>query len=285
MAAFYGSLLAFGRPTDGSHRANLARVAGAWALTVGLYLAFLVWRRMAYGAWLPNTYYAKLDDGPSLTRNVEYLVGAVLPYRSSFLFALSAAALAPFRSRRRLAGILAVFTIASLVRSIVGGRDPMGRHRFATPFFAMAHVGVAVLVATALTWRATGRTRVVRSVLVAITAGVIVVFLLSLRPRGNSSGLTSVTIARVAELHGAQRIEHQRRLGLINPVVTERQALLDPSGPPSNESSSSSDARTHARLARAAVPFARRRRARPSMSSRASSIGSPPTIGTSPWWV
>src|ERR1700733_9048335 len=81
VAAFYLALFTFGRPTDIDIWVHARRVARALVVTSALYLIFLCWRRVSYGDWLPNTYYAKLNENRHLARHVrEYVFPVSLPY-------------------------------------------------------------------------------------------------------------------------------------------------------------------------------------------------------------
>lgn len=218
VAAFYGALGLLARPDDQTLRAHMPRVARALAVTVGLYAAFLVWRRVAYDDWLPNTYYAKLSGKASPVGNLrDYVVVHLLPYGWSALQAASVLVLLAMPTRERLALILVVFTAGSLTLPILAGRDWMGEHRFGTPFLTMAHVCCASLVAVLV---ATLRSRSLANFLRGIAALAAPALLLWTGRIGFDPTATySVSHARVARLQGGERWEHQMRLGLPNAAV------------------------------------------------------------------
>jgi hypothetical protein len=216
-AAFYGVLLVLAKPADGSWRSHLLRVLPAAALTASVYVGFLLWRHATYGEWLPNTYFAKLGGGPNLTTNITtYVVPSVFPYGHSLVFGLTPVVLAVLVAYRRLAGALGAFAAAALVMPVVGGYDWMGEHRFATPFFVIGHLSAVALLVILFTQR-DYRSDARRLLLVLATVPIVaslVIQLVTERPAGSTA-----TIARVMDVHGVTRMQHQRRLGLIDPVV------------------------------------------------------------------
>jgi hypothetical protein len=216
VVAFYLGLLVLARPPGVPLNAHAKRVARALVVTIALYAAFLVWRRWAYSAWWPNTYYAKLHDPRSLVANLrDYIVHGILPYGQSALFATSVIALACVPKKEALTSLLALFVVASLALPLTAGADWMGEHRFATQFLAMCHLSYAVLVAACLA-RVAQRPRHLAHVVALVGLGSITV-LLALERRDVT--LNRVTIGRVAHVEGAQRWEQQMRLGVPYPVV------------------------------------------------------------------
>lgn len=226
VAAFFLALALFARPATLAPRAHLRQIARMLLVTGGGAAVWLGFRRMAYGDWLPNTYYAKLPGGPALGRHsLDYVVDQLLPYCGSALFSCAAPALWLAPATRRLAPAYCLLLAAALTLPLVAGGDWMGEHRFATPFLMMSHAAYSALAAACLA----GFPRSVRalpraSALVALL-GALVVFAgpgvlrsarLAIR---DPITLPDVTIARVAELQGAARWEHQARLGLPNAVV------------------------------------------------------------------
>ena len=223
VAAFYGALLVFSRAAELPRKTHAGRVASALAVTAVLYLAFLCWRRIGYGDWLPNTYYAKLHGKRELAKNLrEYVVGGILPYCRAGLFASSVLALLVVPKIERLALAILVFVVASLALPITAGADWMGEHRFATSFLAMCHLSYGALVAVC----ASGLTQMPRRTwrlaqVLAIVAVLAVPALLAYDPLAirDDIALNEVTIGRVAQLQGGQRWEHQMRLGMPYAVV------------------------------------------------------------------
>ncbi len=223
VVAFYGALVAFSRPEGMPFREHVRHVARALTVTVALYIAFLAWRRMAYGAWLPNTYYAKLHGEQNIWDHLrDYVVGGVFPYCRAALFASSVFALLLIQKFERFGASLLVFLGASLALPIAAGSDWMGEHRFATPFLAMSHVAYAALLAVALAnltqthvrrWRPAHGLAVVGVLLVA---GLLKYDRLAVR---DDIPLNEVTIQKVAVMEGALRWEQQMRLGVPFPVV------------------------------------------------------------------
>jgi hypothetical protein len=216
VVAFYVGLLALARPPGMPLAAHAKLIARALIVTIALYVAFLVWRRLAYSAWWPNTYYAKLHDPRSLVANLrDYVVHGILPYGQSALFASSVIALACIPKKEWLASLLALFLVASLALPLTAGADWMGEHRFATQFLAMCHLSYAVLVAVCIA-RMVQRPRHVAHVVALVGLGSITVLLALER---HDVPLNRVTIGRVAYLEGARRWEQQMRLGVPYPVV------------------------------------------------------------------
>ncbi|MBA3821779.1 MAG: hypothetical protein H0X17_23050, partial [Deltaproteobacteria bacterium] len=226
VAGCYVALLGFGRPPELAIRAHVRQLARALVVTVLLYVAFLVWRRAGYGDWWPNTYYAKLHGDARLADNLrDYVVGAMMPYSCAGLFATSALVLRLTRGSEALARCLLVLLAAALAMPITAGVDWMGHHRFATPFFAMAHVSYAALVAVWLARvlgpsAATPRSR--RRLHALGLLAVLGVSALLVRERTalwRPIRLNGVTIGLVALQQGGERWEHQMRLGLPFAVV------------------------------------------------------------------
>jgi hypothetical protein len=69
VATFFGALV-LSRPPELAWRDHLRRIAWALVTTTILYVLFLTWRRVGYGVWLPNTYYAKLHEKHALARHL-----------------------------------------------------------------------------------------------------------------------------------------------------------------------------------------------------------------------
>ncbi len=221
--AFYGALLAFARPSDLTFTQHARQVARALTITAALYIAFLVWRRLAYGAWLPNTYYAKLHGDQDIWRHLrDYVIAGVFPYCRAILFASCVLALLLVQKMERMALSLLVFLGASLALPIAAGADWMGEHRFATPFLAMSHLAYAALLGAILSnltharlhdWRSA---QVLAFLCVVLMAGLLKYDRLAVR---DEIPLNDVTIQRVAMIEGGLRWEQQMRLGVPFPVV------------------------------------------------------------------
>lgn len=223
VAGFYLALVAFARPDGVSRADHLRRAARALTVTSALYVAFLLWRHHAYGEWLPNTYFAKLSAPASPFDNLrDHVFAQLFPYCSAGIFAACLLALLGMPRMERLAMGLGVFLLASLALPITAGADFMGEHRFATAFFAMTHLIYAVFVAACVArvmarprpqWRAAhvlGLAGALLLPLTLITGHLAIV---------DKIPLSDVSITRVAYLQGAQRWEHQMRLGVPDAVV------------------------------------------------------------------
>lgn len=215
--AFYAALLLFARPAELPLRAHMRQLSRAIAVTVALYMAFLIWRRVAYHAWLPNTYYAKIGDDLKLAENMgDYVVGQLLGYGRSGMFAMCVLALLLIRKLETLGLCLLAFLITSLVLPIVAGPDWMGEHRFATPFFAVCHLCYAALLAGCIA-QVRWQLPPIGTLVATLALPLLLVFgQLSVR---NPPIPSKVTIGQVAYFKGALRWEDQMRLGLPYPVV------------------------------------------------------------------
>jgi hypothetical protein len=219
VATFYVALLVLARRADHPWLRHVVRLVIAITITAALYIGYVCLRHATYGTWLPNTYFAKLVTGPNLVKNLtDYVFPVVFPYAFSLLFALAVGVMWLLEPHRKFALLLGGFIAVSLVMSLIGGNDWMGEHRFATPFFAMGHVAACVLIAALHALRKATFDPLARRIVLAI-ALVPVVALTAERIVGPATVFTDVTIARVFELHGVRRMQHQRRLGVINPVV------------------------------------------------------------------
>jgi hypothetical protein len=155
VAAFYLALVTCGQAPSANRHDNLIDTGRALAVTSGLYIGFLLWRHHFYGAWLPNTYYAKLGSGTRIASNIHmYIVRTIFPYGCSIGFALTAAVLACIPRYRRIAATLCLLMVTSLAMPTIAGRDWMGEHRFVTTFFALTHLSAALAVClVATSWR------------------------------------------------------------------------------------------------------------------------------------
>lgn len=216
VAAFYGALVVFARPTDLAMRAHVRRVVLMWLVTSALYIAFLLWRRVAYGEWWPNTYYAKLGGGSQPLTNVTEYLPDVLAFSWAGAFAASVVVLAWLRDRIGL--VVATLLVASLTLPITAGEDWMGWHRFCTPFFAMAHVAYATLAAALLVRASSWRRGLVGAALLVLPV-VVVVGKPQYRRTRLPINARDVTITAIARWEGALRWEQQQRAGVPNAVV------------------------------------------------------------------
>ena len=211
--AGYAVLLALARPSELALRTHAIRIARAAAVTVALYVVFLAWRRLAYHAWWPNTYYAKVDALDPLSNIRDHVIADVFPYARSSWFASCVLALLVVRKLERLALGLVVFLVAGLTLPIMAGGDWMGELRFATPFFAIAHLCYATFLASCVA--ALRESRRMPQLVAAIVALVLPLPLLyNQLSFHNPPWLSPVTLGRVAHEGGALRWEHQMRLGL-----------------------------------------------------------------------
>jgi hypothetical protein len=217
VAGFYVALALCARPPELTWRAHARQVAGALAVTFVLYAGFLCWRRIAYGDWLPNTYYAKMFGERDLVYNVRVsVIQNLLP--STRLLASSAIALLFVSRARRIGASLVVLLIAALALPITVGEDwgMGGGNRFWTPFLTMCHASLAVLAAVCVAGAARAARRTAR---IAAAVGLVVVAiatarLLAARIRRAPVKLSEVTIANIGATQGGMRWEHQMRLGV-----------------------------------------------------------------------
>lgn len=221
VAACYLALATVARP-DGDHRAHLRRVIRAAVVTAALFVVFLAWRRIAYGEWLPNTYYAKMHERHVGENVRDYVVRGILPYTRAGMFACATLVLLVLPKLERAAMTLVIFLAASLALPVAAGADWMGEHRFATPFLAVAHVAYAILFAWSLARLVAVRPRQWPAVHVFTFLAVALVAVLLRFDRNtliNRIPLNEVTVGRIAYLEGGLRWEQQMRLGLPYPVV------------------------------------------------------------------
>jgi hypothetical protein len=217
VAGFYVALAVCARPPELGWWAHARQVALALAVTSVLYAAFLCWRRIGYGDWLPNTYYAKIFSEPQLGDNLRVAVFEDIVRRSP-LVASAAIALLFVPSFRRIAWSLLVLELVSLALPITAGRDwgMGGGHRFSTPFLATSHASFAMVAAVcvaALAGAVRRRARLVAAVAVLVIT-VMTCRTLVARIRRPQLKLNEVTIARIAAQQGGWRWEHQMRLGV-----------------------------------------------------------------------
>jgi hypothetical protein len=217
VAAFFAALiLVFLIRTRRSQRvpwAPLAKTMGVTALSAA---AFLAWRYTTFGDFFPNTYYAKGHNTGLLAYFNEYVVHMVLPYRYTALFVACTFGLLALARFRALAVVVILLLCASVQMPAYKGNDWMGEHRFATPLFALSHIGFALLVAAA--WSAS-RKIAFRVASAVASAGMLILLSRAGNPIVKGTRLHPITIGLVADIQGARRIDHQRRLGLINPTV------------------------------------------------------------------
>ncbi len=158
-APLVAGALAVGRALDKNQ--TLRGVARWCAVVAAFFVPFLAFRRIYYGDWLPNTYYAKAGGGLA----VNLYRGRA--YASSFLSSLcpafgvdnawtaaaggiGVAALLVFGARRRKLRGAALLVAAVFVAVVLEGGDWMAFHRFfvpALPFLAMlAAAGASTIV-------------------------------------------------------------------------------------------------------------------------------------------
>ena len=212
VAAAYAALATLARPDGVAWRTHTRVVLRAAIVTAALYLVFLAWRRVAYGEWLPNTYYAKMHDRHVGVNLRDYVIRGIFPYARAGVFALSVLPLLLLPKLERAGRLVLVFLVASLALPLAAGADWMGEHRFATPFLAMAHVAFVLLVAVLVARRHWAP--------LAIALAVVAVFVkydkTALR---HELVMNDVTVGRIGTLEGAMRWEQQMRIGVPYPVV------------------------------------------------------------------
>jgi hypothetical protein len=194
------------------------RAVGVAAVLGGL---FLLWRYWVYRDLLPNTYYAKAPGAGFMIAFHAYVVKMLLPYRYTAVFAACAAGLFLHPRWRAVALVLIALLLGSVLMPAYKGNDWMGEHRFATPLFALVHAAFAFLVAAGLS---SGFSRLWLRLVAGATAGAFALTMLLLLHRAGNPivsppRLLEVNIGHVVYIQGLQRLDHQRRLGLINPTV------------------------------------------------------------------
>jgi hypothetical protein len=220
VAAFYGALLIISRPSETPLRQHIRRVAIALAVTVALYVIFLCWRRLGYGDWWPNTFYAKVSGNASLSQHFrDYVLGQVFRYAWSLVFALSVLALLLAAELERIAYLLLVFLAASLALPITAGADWMGEHRFATSFFVVSHVAYAAFLAVCVARFLRAQQARVAALATLGAALIAPTLLLYERVAQPETALNEVTLGHIAHDQGGVRWLHQMRLGLPYPLV------------------------------------------------------------------
>lgn len=223
VAGYYVVLAAVARP-DGQPRVqHLARVLRGAVVTGALYVVFLVWRHHAYGAWLPNTYYAKLAGQSDPIRNLrEYVIPVVFTYGQSALLVGCGITLLLVRRLEVLGLCLFAFAIITLALPIAAGADFMGEQRFATPFLAIAHVVYAVFAGVCvarLIRLPRRRWRLAHAGAIVVALVPLALFALGHLAVIDDIPLSTVSVPHVALVNGAARWEHQMRLGVPNAVV------------------------------------------------------------------
>ena len=165
------------------HRSDLARAVRVAALSVLVFAvpvgAYLAWRLVVFGEYLPNTAIAKSQGLPGVaaaTRPGELVTYIGWP---AALLAVAAvgAALTPPGTRRRALAVLLVPLALAVVAFGVLAPDWMGQLRFATPVWplgALAGMIAALLVGP----RLVGRGRLVAAVLAvgaAVVSGLVLI--------------------------------------------------------------------------------------------------------------
>ena len=224
--AYFIALIALARPATHAFVAHLKNIAVVAAVTVGLYLVFLCWRRVGYGDWWPNTYYAKITGNATLGSHFrEYVLVHVFRYGWSIAFALSVIAVLA-NKLETVARIIVVFLLAALTLPVTAGADWMGEHRFATSFFAVAHIAFAsvfaVCVERVVQARAGGLDRrklggAIFGICVVLTLPALL--LAERNPLLHRIPINEVTLGHIAHGQGGLRWEHQMRLGVPYAVV------------------------------------------------------------------
>jgi hypothetical protein len=219
VAGFYVALAMFARPPELGLRAHARQVAIALSVTALLYVGFWCWRRISYGDWLANTYYAKIVHEPKLLENLRVsVIQNILLYARNWQPASAALVLLFVPPVRRIAAALLVLTAASLALPLTAGEDwgMGGGQRFSTPFLAMSHASLAMLAAVCVA----GVSRAPRRAWRVISGvGLVVVLALTTRlfvsrMRRAPVKLNEVTISLIASTQGGVRWEHQMRLGV-----------------------------------------------------------------------
>jgi hypothetical protein len=220
VVSFFACLLCVAFLDRHKNRGSLRAVAATMGVAIVLVVAFVTLRLSTFGDLLPNTYYAKLQGTGLMKHFREYVIADIVPYRFTYISAIALGALLAFRRGRTLGLLLVLLFIASAMMPAWKGADWMGEHRFATQLFAVGHLGLALFVATTLCHFRRSRLRTPVYGALALAVGSL---LLGLHRAGNPilspPRLHEVTIGLVAHLQGALRLDHQRRLGLINPTI------------------------------------------------------------------
>lgn len=225
-AAFYSAAAAvalvasigFSKPDRVQRLVNWFRMVGICALLTALYF---VWRWLSYHALLPNTFYAKAHDSGFMLHWQDYVVKWILPYRFVQTFVLSGIFLLIHPRWRSRGLVLALLLAASTLMPAFKGYDWMGDHRFATPLIALSHMTFTLALGAALSLGGQWWSRWLPLRIGGLAgAGVLLWGLFGKdNPLVEPVRLNEVNIGHVAYIQAVQRIEHQRRLGLVNPTV------------------------------------------------------------------
>lgn len=219
VAGCYAALAVFARPPELALRAHVRQLAIALSVTASLYIGFWCWRRISYGDWMANTYYAKIIHEPNLLENLRVsVIQNILLYGRNWQPACAALVLLLVPPMRRIAASLVVLMAASLALPLTAGEDwgMGGGQRFSTPFLAMSHAALAVLAAVCIAGIRRAPRRAWR---VVSAAGLVVILAMTTRAlvgRMQRAGvkLNEVTISHIAAEQGGVRWEHQMRLGM-----------------------------------------------------------------------
>jgi hypothetical protein len=216
LAAFIAARLALGAAPPEQRQARRRVLVRAAAVAIAVGGAYLTYRLIAFGFVLPNTYYAKTLAGVTRLSRLSYLP-EVLRARG-MIVVLLAGLVGLARTRPRSTWVpLAVMALASLAMPLHHGPDWMGEHRFAIPFFFTVHLLFALAISAALSTPALS-SRLRRAVALGTAALVCLAVPLG---RGGPAFMRRphVTAEDVAIEQGFRRLEIQRRLGLLWPVV------------------------------------------------------------------
>ncbi len=219
-AAFHIFLLATvllrGRRSQAGH---LRGIFGAMLVSLLLAATLLALRYAVYRDLLPNTYYAKITGTGFMAHLRPYVLPLMGGYHYTYAFAASTVVLLLLPAWRAPGFLLLLLWLGSTLLPGFKGSDWMGEHRFATALFATGHIAFGLLVGACYSSGGTAHARRAQ-----LSAGALVVaaaVLLHLRgnPILSPPPLHPITIGEIAYEQGARRIDHQRRLGLINPTV------------------------------------------------------------------
>ncbi|MDP8224237.1 MAG: hypothetical protein P9L99_12815 [Candidatus Lernaella stagnicola] len=110
----------------------------------------LLWRHATYGAWLPNTFYAKAGAGiVTWLDGVRYLLAALAPalWGNALLLPLLLTGLVPWRKATPRALVLLLAVAAQAGFMVVGGGDWMPGWRFVMPVVPLLALTVPTILA------------------------------------------------------------------------------------------------------------------------------------------
>jgi hypothetical protein len=140
-AGVTGAFVAYDAWCAEDRPAAVRRVLSWWAIFVGFFGAYFIWRWSYYGYVFPNTYYAKVDTTSALLeRGADYVWSAVVRYSVLPLLAAGAGLLLIPRLRRDVAYLAAIIGVL-LAAVVLEGGDSFRHGRFVVPVLPLIYLG------------------------------------------------------------------------------------------------------------------------------------------------